>query len=228
LGATGVDDIFSGTDNFLLAQEPNADPEKLIFGLGERFEVTQTNLKKWTVGSPIQAPLDALQRIQQEHPFELDKLAKVIVRIATSEAKTVNDRKMQDISLQQMMAVMLVDKTVSFHAAHDETRESDPEIVRQRAKINLVPDEGLERLYPQLVAIVEVTLKSGETYSERVDSVRGTVRNPMTRDEITAKCRDLMDPHLGTSQSKMLVDAVLHLDQMAHLSTLRPLLQKQR
>jgi hypothetical protein len=37
LGATGVHDIFSGTDNFLLAQEPNADPEKLIFRLGERF-----------------------------------------------------------------------------------------------------------------------------------------------------------------------------------------------
>src|SRR5437879_1496548 len=108
-GATGVDDIFSGTDNFLLAQEPNADPEKLIYGLGERFEVTQTNLKKWTVGPPIQAPLDALQLILQKHPFQLDRLVKTVVRIATSEAKTVNDRKMQDISLQQMMAVMLVD-----------------------------------------------------------------------------------------------------------------------
>jgi 2-methylcitrate dehydratase PrpD len=228
LGAAGVDDIFSGTDNFLLAQEPNADPEKLIEGLGERFEVTQTNLKKWTVGSPIQAPLDALQLIRQKHPFELDQLAIVVVRIATSEAKTVNDRKMQDISLQQMMAVMLVDKTVSFQAAHDKARRNDSEIVRQRAKINLIPEEGLERFYPQLVAIVEVTLKNGETYSERVDAVRGTVQNPMSRDEITAKSRDLMDPYLGTSQSKMLVDAVLHLDQMAHINSLRPFLQKQR
>ena len=228
LGATGVDDIFSGTDNFLLAQEPNADPEKLLYGLGERFEVTQTNLKKWTVGSPIQAPLDALQLIQQKHPFQLDQLVRVVVRIATSEAKTVNDRKMPDISLQQMMAVMLVDKTVSFHAAHDKARQNDSEIIRQKARIDLVPDEGLERLYPQLVAIVEVMLKSGDTYSERIDAVRGTVQNPMSRDEITAKCRDLMDPCLGTSQSKMLIDAVLHLDKMAHISSLRPLLQRQR
>lgn len=205
----------------------NADPEKLIHGLGERFEVTQTNLKKWTVGSTIQAPLDALQLIQQKHPFELDQLATVVVQIATSEAKTVNDRKMRDISPQQMLAVMLVDKTVSFQVAHDKARTNDSEIIRKRAKINLVPEGGLERLYPQLVAIVEVTLKNGETYRERVDAVRGTVQNPMTRDEITAKCRDLMDPCLGTSQSKMLVDAVLHLETMAHISSLRPLLQKQ-
>lgn len=226
LGATGVDDIFSGTDNFLLVHEPNANPEKLIDGLGERFEVTQTNLKKWTVGSPIQAPLDALQLIQKKHTFQLEQLENVVVRIATSEAKTVNNRKMQDISLQQMMAVMLIDKTVSFKAAHDKARMNDPEIVRQRARINLIPDERLERLYPQLVAIVEVKLKSGEIYSERVDAVRGTVQNPMSRDEITAKCRDLMDPYLGISQSKKLVDAVLHLDQMTHISYLSRFLQK--
>jgi hypothetical protein len=37
-----------------------------------------------------------------------------------------------------------------------------------------------------------------------------------------------MDPCLGTAQSKMLVDAVLHLDQIAHINVLKPLLQKQR
>ena len=47
LGANGVDDIFSGSDNFLMAFGPEADPAGLVDGLGERFEVTQTNIKKW-------------------------------------------------------------------------------------------------------------------------------------------------------------------------------------
>jgi 2-methylcitrate dehydratase PrpD len=47
-----------------------------------------------------------------------------------------------------------------------------------------------------LVAIVEVKLKSGESYKQRIDAVRGTVFNPMTRDEVVGKCRDLMDPSL--------------------------------
>jgi 2-methylcitrate dehydratase PrpD len=226
LGANGVDDIFSGSDNFLMAFGPGADPAGLVDGLGERFEVTQTNIKKWTVGSPIQAPLDALQAILQEHAFQLDQLEKVVVRIATSEARTVNDRSMQDISLQQMMAVMLVDKTVSFRAAHDKARMWDATIIRERAKIELVPDEQLERLYPQLVAIVEVKLKSGESYKRRIDAVRGTVLNPMTRDEVVGKCRDLMDPFLGAMRAAELVDAIFNIELLDHIGSLRRLLQR--
>jgi 2-methylcitrate dehydratase PrpD len=149
-----------------------------------------------------------------------------VVRIATSEARTVNDRSMQDISLQQMMAVMLVDKTVSFRAAHDKARLDDAVIIRERAKIELVPDEQLERLYPQLVAIVEVKLKSGESYKQRIDAVRGTVLNPMTRDEVVGKCRDLMDPYLGAMQATELIDVVFNMESLNHIGSLRRLLQR--
>jgi 2-methylcitrate dehydratase PrpD len=226
LGATGVDDIFSGSDNFLLASAPQADPAGLIDKLGERFEVRQTNIKKWTVGSPIQAPLDALQALREEHPFTLDQLVHVVVRIATSEAKTVNDRSMQDISLQHMIAVMLVDKTVSFRAAHDKARTADPAVLRERAKIELVPDDQLEQLYPQLVATVEVTLKDGVTYRKRIDAVRGTVLNPMTQDEVVAKCHDLMLPFLGAQQSKQLIEAILTLEAVKDVNSLRSVLQR--
>ncbi|HUJ49862.1 MAG TPA: MmgE/PrpD family protein, partial [Bryobacteraceae bacterium] len=62
-GGTGVDDILSGQDNFLLAYAPQADPAKLVDQLGERYEIVRTNIKKWSVGSPIQAPLDALENL---------------------------------------------------------------------------------------------------------------------------------------------------------------------
>ena len=45
LGASGVDDIMSGDDNFLLANAPKADPARLLDKLGERYEVTRTNIK---------------------------------------------------------------------------------------------------------------------------------------------------------------------------------------
>ena len=53
-GWNGVDDIFSGADNFFLAYAPKAQPERLVDKLGERYEIAQTDIKKWTVGSPIQ------------------------------------------------------------------------------------------------------------------------------------------------------------------------------
>jgi 2-methylcitrate dehydratase PrpD len=225
LGATGVSDIFSGADNFLLAFQPSANPELLIDKLGQRYEVTRTNIKKWTVGSPIQAPLDALQILMKQHPFTPDQVQKVVVRVATSEAKTVNNRNMPDISLQHMVAVMLVDKTVSFRSAHDKKRMQDPAILRERAKVQLVPDEQLEVLYPKRVTIVEVTLKDGTHLTQRVDAVRGTAENPMSRDEVIEKARDLMTPYVGSATSR-LIDALMTVENLSDIRALRPLLQR--
>src|SRR2546425_8742698 len=181
LGGTGVDDIMSGDDNFLLANAPKADPAGLVDKLGERYEVVRTNIKKWTVGSPIQAPLDALEIIRKRHPWEPDQVKQVTVRIATDEASVVNNRDIPDICLQYVLAVMLIDKTASFRAAHDKARMQDPAVLQERAKIQLVPDAELEKLLPKRVAIVEVTFTDGTHLSERVDAVRGTAENPMSR-----------------------------------------------
>src|SRR5215510_13892192 len=67
-GWNGVDDIFSGADNFFQAYAPKAQPERLIEKLGERYEVVHTDIKKWTVGSPIQGPLDAIEAIRGNRP----------------------------------------------------------------------------------------------------------------------------------------------------------------
>src|SRR5262245_21960601 len=112
-GWTGIDDILSGPDNFLIANAPNADPAVLTEKLGERFEITRTNIKKWSVGSPIQAPLDALELLAKRRPFEAEQVRKVVVRLGTREASVVNNRDIPDICLQQMVAVMLLDGTVS-------------------------------------------------------------------------------------------------------------------
>ena len=52
--------MFSGEDNFFQVNAPAGNPAVLIDKLGERFEIVNTDIKKWTVGTPIQAPLDAI------------------------------------------------------------------------------------------------------------------------------------------------------------------------
>jgi 2-methylcitrate dehydratase PrpD len=133
---------------------------------------------------------------------------------------------MPDICLQHMVAVMLIDKTASFKAAHDKPRMQDPAVLRQRAKVQLVPDAELERLLPKRVAIVEVTLTDGTKLTERVEAVRGTPENPMTRDEIITKSRDLINPVLGESTCNALIERILNLEKIKSIRELRPLLQK--
>src|SRR5258705_10731140 len=195
-GWTGVDDILSGKDNFFAAYNPHADPAGLIDKLGERYEVTRTNIKKWPVGSPIQAALDAIEILRKQHAFEAAQAQQVTVQLATDEAAIVNNREIPDICLQHMVAVMLLDKTVSFMSAHDKGRLKDPATLRERAKVQLIPDQGLERLMPLRVAIVSLTLPHESRHTHRVDNVRGTPAKPMTPDEIITKAKDLITPIL--------------------------------
>ncbi len=224
-GWNGVDDIFSGDDNFFLAYAPAADPAQLIEKLGERYEITQTDIKKWTVGSPIQGPLDAVEAIRGRRAFEADRVERVAVRLAPSVAAVVDNRDIPDICLQHMIAVMLLDKTVSFKAAHDKPRMQDAAVLRQRAKVELVRDEALARLLPVRVAVVELTLTDGTRLTQRVEAVRGTPRNPMSKAEVIDKCRDLVAPVLGSEKAARLIETVFAIEALADIRQLRPLLQ---
>src|ERR1700730_14077951 len=205
-GWNGVDDIFSGADNFFVAYAPKAQPDRLGRKLGERYEIAQTDIKKWTVGSPIQGPLDGVEAIRSRKPFEADQVQRVAVRLAPSVAAVVDNRDIPDICLQHMVAVMLLDKTVSFHAAHDKPRMQDPAALHQRAKVTLVRDEELAKLLPVRVAVVEIDLADGSHLSKRVSAVRGTPRNPMSRTEVIDKARDLTAPVLGREAAEHLIE----------------------
>ncbi|WP_216851254.1 MmgE/PrpD family protein [Acidisphaera sp. L21] len=225
-GFTGVDDIFSGPDNYFEAYAPDAKPDLLIEQLGERYEIGRTNIKKWTVGSPIQAPLDAMANIFAEHPVDPDQVKSIVVRLAHTEARTVNNREMPDICLQHMVAVMLLDKTASFRAAHDKPRMDDPAVLRQRAKVQLIEDPELQKLEPARQSIVEITLNDGVVLRNRVTAVRGTVDNPMPRAEVIAKARDLCEPVIGKPQVDAMIEKVFALETLPDIRALRSVLQK--
>jgi 2-methylcitrate dehydratase PrpD len=102
----------------------------------------------------------------------------------------------------------------------------DPAILLQRAKVQLIPDEELERLLPRREAIVEVILTDGKRLSQRIVDVRGTAENPMPRQEIIAKARDLIKPVLGGATCQKLIDRVFDLEHVKDIRELRPLLQR--
>jgi 2-methylcitrate dehydratase PrpD len=223
-GWTGVDDIFSGADNFLVANVSDADPGRLIQKLGERYEIVRTNIKKWSVGSPIQAPLDAMEFLMSSNRFTPEQVQQIVVSVGTEEAGVVNNRDIPDVCLQHLIALMLVDGTVTFRSAHDKARMQDPTILRQRAKSKLVPSEELQKELPRRVAIVEVILTDGTHLQKRVDAVRGTAENPMSHDEVVAKARDLIAPVLGVDATGKIIKEVSTLDGMQDIRQLTSLL----
>ena len=84
-------------------------------GLGEDYEILRTNIKRWSVGSPIQAPLDSLILIEARG--EGGDVEKLTVRVAHQDKNTTDNRDMPDICMQHLCAVMLLDGTVTFKSA---------------------------------------------------------------------------------------------------------------
>src|SRR5207302_4994721 len=98
-------------------------------------------------------------------------------------------------------------------------RMKDPVVLRHRAKVRLEPATGRQPL-------VVVTLGDGTRLSEDVTAVLGTVNNPMTREQVVAKSRDLMTPVLGVPATNKLIDDALDLENLRSVIELRPLLQR--
>ncbi len=71
-----------------------------------------------------------------------------------------------------------------------------------------------------------MTLADGSQLSEWVKDVRGTAENPMTRDEVAAKARDLIAPVLDATAAASLIEKVLALESVKDLRDLRRLLQR--
>jgi 2-methylcitrate dehydratase PrpD len=226
LGWNGVDDIMSGRDNYLLATSPQAKPDLLIHELGERYEIARTNIKRWTVGSPIQAPLDAMEALLKRQPVDPDRVQEILVRSAPESV--VDNSDPPDINIQHAMALMMIDKTVTFRSIHDLPRIQDPHVLRLRAKVRLEAPAGSVGGGRGAVRLplLEITLNDGTRLMQDTGPVLGTVENPMTREQFVAKCHDLMAPVLGESQSTRLIDRVLDLERIKDVRELRPLLQR--
>jgi 2-methylcitrate dehydratase PrpD len=225
-GWTGLDDVFSGPNNFFLAFNPKANPEGLIDKLGFEYEVAHTDIKRWTVGMPIQAPLDAMEFLRKQHPFTSDQVTSIAVKIAPQEGAIVDNRALPDICMQHVLAVMLIDNTITFQSAHDRERMKDPAVLKERAKVTIVPDEELGKLMPHRQATVTIKLADGQTLTKHVDNVRGTEANPMTSDEVKTKARELIAPTLGASKAQQFIDRIFALEKVKDIRELRGLLQK--
>jgi 2-methylcitrate dehydratase PrpD len=222
-GFTGVDDVFAGERSFFVAYGRKPDPAVLARGLGVTYEIMNTNIKRWSVGSPIQAPLDSLHELLLEHEIKAEDVERLVVRVAHQGANTVDNRDMPDICMQHMCAVMLIDGKVTFASSHDEKRMRDRKVLALRGRIELNGDDALSAAMPSRQGIVEISLSDGRKFRRHTRAVRGTAENPMTRAEVDAKDYDLMAPVIGKARARKLCDAVWNLEKVRDIRGLRRL-----
>src|SRR5215510_14738476 len=217
-GFTGVDDVFAGERNFLDAYSAAPNPSQIAHALGERFEILATNIKKWSVGSPAQAALDALTNLMEGAAFAIGDIASIRVHLPTRSARTVDNAPMPDVNVQHLMALLLADRVLTFDSVHDSARMHDPAVLAVRKLIELIPSQELAGAHPPRQAIVGIALHDGRSLAHRTRVVRGAADNPMTRDEVEAKALDLMREPLGADRARTLVEACRTIEYSGDMS----------
>jgi 2-methylcitrate dehydratase PrpD len=198
------------------------DRAALVDGLGSRFEIMRASVKKWCVGSPIQAVLDAIMAITGGVPQDPAAIEAITLIMPDDRVHIVDDRAMPDVCVQHLAAVALLDGGAGFAAAHDVARMQDPAVRALRARMTLVPSPELTVAVPARQAIVAIRFVGGEERRHHAVAVRGTPENPMTEAEVEAKVLDLVAPLLGEG-AHALLDAVRGIEAR-RVRDLRPLL----
>lgn len=225
LGFTGVEDVFSGPRNFFEVFSDDPRPKELVKGLGKRYEIMDAQIKKWSVGMPNQAVLDALEVLIGKYNPKARDIKSVTVTLPNRRFHISDNVLMPDICTQHLVSIMLLDGTMSFATSHDEARMKARDVLALRKRITLVPSDALAKAKPLRQAIVEIEMNSGKKLKQRTRAVHGTPQKPMTRADVEKKSLDLIVPIIGKAKSLKLIKTIWELEKVKDMGELRPLLQ---
>jgi 2-methylcitrate dehydratase PrpD len=223
-GFTGVPDVLDGEHNALIALAREPRPEEMVAGLGSRFFVTETAIKVFSVGYPIQAPLDAFLELRRANGLNIENVERIVVRLPEDGARIVDDRAMPDVNVQYAIAVALIDGTLSFDASHSYERMRDPQVLAMKKRVQLIGDRALMDPAAPRSGRVEVTLRDGRTVSHFTRHAPGTKENPLDAAGVNAKARALMMPVIGGGQTDAVIERVNGLEKLRSFRELAALL----
>jgi len=170
--------------------------------------------------------LDAFLRLRQEHGLTVNNVERIIVRLPEDGARIVNNRSMPDVNCQHIIAVALVDGTVSFSDSHSYERMADPQVRAVKERVQLVADRALMDPAAPRSGFVEVTLRDGRTLSHFTRHAPGTKENPLDTEGVNAKARLLMAPVLGAEPTEEIIRRVNALEELDDARELRPYLTR--
>lgn len=196
----------------------------MVEGLGSRFFVTETAIKTYSVGYPIQSALDAFLTLRKQNGLEPDKVAAILVKLPTDAVGIVGESAMPDVNCRHMVAVALVKGAVSFADSHDVALMHDPKIQAERDKVTIVAEQSLMDPAAPRGAVVEVTLTDGRKLDHFTKYPPGTKENPLSTEAVAAKARDLMAPVLGAKRTEKLIERILALETVRDMRELRSLI----
>jgi 2-methylcitrate dehydratase PrpD len=207
-GFTGARRILEGAQGMAAGMAKDADPARLVDGLGTRWTLAETSFKFHASCRHTHPAADALQVVMREHDLRADHIARVIAQVhqgaidvlgSVVDPQTVHQAKFS-------MGTVLALVALRGHAGLSEfdAHYRDPEVVAWRDKVRMQLDAEVDAAYPaRWIGKVVVQTTDGRALAARVDEPKGDPGNTLTRPELEEKALRLAVYRGAASEREM-------------------------
>lgn len=193
-GLQGPKDPLGGKRGFLKVMTDTPHPEFLTDFNSETLCIEQIYQKTYAACRHAHPAIEAALALRNELDIELiEKIEVRAYRLAVAghdhtEIQGVGSAKM---SIPFGVAVALVTGSAGL-ASYSEKNISDEKILELTRKVVVLEDDELTALCPEKRAsILTIHLSEGNTLTKRVDYPKGEPENPLSKEELEEKFREL-------------------------------------
>jgi 2-methylcitrate dehydratase len=231
-GLSGPAPIFEGDLGFFqLVSRETFDPAPFGAELGNQdgFMIDKTYIKFWPAEYHSQSAIDAALQLRKELSGNITEVISITIDTFEAgyniigkypEAWTPRTRETADHSLPYCTAAALYDGDVTL-ATFDESRFTDPDLVRFTGLVKVQHDAALDPRYPRGIPNrITLTLKNGKKLVKEVEFPRGHAGNPMTDQEVEAKFRRTVEPRYGKKKADAVLTRCWDLETLTSLTDL--------
>jgi 2-methylcitrate dehydratase PrpD len=223
-GYIGAADTLDGHYNVFDAFSNHRNFERLVVGLGDRYEIEHTGYKFYSVCRFIHSTLDQLLELSEEQGFAAIDIEHLDVWLPQTQAPIVDNNTLTTHNLQYSVAVALTDRVVERAQTTGE-RRADPALTEIAARITLRGDDDLEELYPvHWPSRIALTLKDGRTFASERHDPRGTTFQPVSDSDIERKFVGMASQVVDEQRVQQLIKTVAQLDELPSIRELTALL----
>ena len=207
-GFTGARRILEGRQGMAAGMSTDADPSRLVDGLGSRWAVAETSFKYHASCRHTHPAADALQQVMREHALSAAQLTRVVARVHQGaidvlgpvvDPATVHQSKFSMGTVLALIAVQGRAGLPEFDAHY-----RDPAVVAFRDRVAMELDDEVDRAYPgRWIGKVTVETTDGRRLEGRVDEPKGDPGNTLTAAELEDKAIRLARYRDGASEAEM-------------------------
>ena len=229
-GFTGATRILEGEQGMAAGMSSDAEPERLVEGLGERWAVPETSFKFHASCRHTHPAADALLAGMKEHELAADQVSGVRARVhgaaidvlgPVRDPRTIHQSK---FSMGFVLALIAARGSAGIDDFTEEALE-DPELLGFSERVEMVFDPEVDAAYPRRwIGLVEIETAGGGRITSRVDVPKGDPGNTLSREELEQKARRLAAFQGGASEEEMdrVIGRVWDLDREPDVQDLLP------